>query len=95
MFKAIGRYLRAAGYFFTGRIDKARQALESDPNVILATYDQVIDTKRGRTNDVKAAVAQIMHQQEKKKLEIQDLRKQVQRHKELMSGALIVTKKHI
>ena len=45
MFRAIGRYFRALGYLVTGRIDKARQTLMANPNVMRATYDQVIHDK--------------------------------------------------
>ena len=51
MWNALGRYFTAIGYLFTGRIDKARQALETDPNVVRATYDDVIREKKGRIQE--------------------------------------------
>ena len=67
MFKAIGRYMRAIGYLFTGRIDDARRALSTNPAVVKATYDRVIEEKTKRIHQYKEAVGAMIAQEEKKK----------------------------
>ena len=70
MFRAIGRYFRALGYLLTGRIDRARQALMTNPDVMRATYDQVIRDKTGRIHQYKDAVASMIAQEEKKRNQV-------------------------
>ncbi len=93
MFRAIGRYFTALGYLFTGRIDKARQALETDPNVIRATYDDVVREKKNRIQEFMAAVATLIRQQESKKAEKARLEDELKRHEAVMAGALAMARK--
>ena len=67
MFRAMGRYLRAVGYLFTGRIDQARRVLNTNPAVVQATYDRVIEEKTKRIHQYKEAVGAMIAQVEKKK----------------------------
>lgn len=48
MFKALGRWLKAVGYLFTGQIDAARRTLDANPHVVRARYDSVITEKTQR-----------------------------------------------
>ncbi len=66
MFKAMTRYLTAIGYLLTGRIDSAREALDSDPHVMRAKFDEIILQKTARIQDYKRAVAALMAQMESK-----------------------------
>ena len=64
MFKAIGRYLRAFGYLITGRIDAARKELSTNPYVVQATYDSVIEekTKGNLLVDESTMLANLLHE---------------------------------
>ncbi|MFC1597140.1 PspA/IM30 family protein [Planctomycetota bacterium] len=93
MFRAIGRYIRAIGYLVTGRIDKARRALMTDPNVIRATYDQIITEKKTRINQYKDAVAGMIGQEEKKKAKLKSLTEEIQQLERLKAGAAAMAKK--
>ncbi|MBN2021500.1 MAG: hypothetical protein JW809_01785 [Pirellulales bacterium] len=93
MFRAIGRYLRAIGYLITGRIDKARQVLMANPNVMRATYDQVIRDKTGRIHHYKDAVAGMIGQEEKKKSQIKSLTDEIDKLERLRAGAAAMAKK--
>jgi len=93
MFRAIGRWFRAVGYLFTGRIDKARQALMTHPDVIRATFDNVIDEKKKSINQYKDAVAAMIGQQEKKKDSLKSLTEEVEQLERMKAGAAAMAKK--
>jgi len=93
MFGAIGRYLRAIGYLLTGRIDRARMALSENPDVVRATYDQVINEKRSRIQQYKDAVGAMIAQEEKKSTELKRQTEEVTRLQKLKEGAAIAAKK--
>ena len=93
MFKAIGRYFRAVGYFFTGRIDKMRETLGSNPNVMAATYDEVIREKTRRIHQYKDAVAGMIGQEEKKRAALRSLTEETQQLERMKSGAAAMAKK--
>ena len=67
MFKAIGKYFQAFFYLITFRINKASETLRTNPGVMSATYDRIIDEKRGRINHYKDAIAAMIAQEESKK----------------------------
>lgn len=67
LFASIGKYFAAFGYLLTGRLDKARERLDTDPNVIRATMDGVIDGKKKSIGEMMDAVAEIINLQEAKK----------------------------
>jgi len=93
MFRAIGRWFRAVGYLFTGRIDKARQSLMTSPDVIRATFDNVIKEKKTRINQYKDAVAAMIGQQEKKKDTLKSLTGEVEQLERMKAGAAAMAKK--
>ena len=93
MFRAIGRYMRAIGYLITGRIDKARRALMTDPTVVRATYDQIIQEKKSRINQYKDAVAGMIGQEEKKKAKLKSLTEEIQQLERLKAGAAAMARK--
>ena len=57
MFRAIGRYFRALGYLLTGRVDQARRAVSTNPAVVQATFDNIIQEKKKRLSQYKDASA--------------------------------------
>lgn len=87
MFRAIGKYIRAVGYLFTGRIDRARQELSKNPYVVQATYDRVITEKKQRIQQYKDAVSRMIAQQEKKAARVRQLTDEVNRLEKLKEGA--------
>lgn len=93
MFSAIGRYLRAFGYLITGRIDSARQAVSSNPAVVRATYDKVIQEKKNRIHQYKDAVGAMIAQVEKKKSQLKRLTTEMARLKKLRDGAAAMARK--
>jgi len=66
MFKAIGRWIKAVGYLLTGQIDSARRVLDTNPHVIRAKYDAIVEEKIARIHQYKQAVAGLIAQEEKK-----------------------------
>jgi hypothetical protein len=93
MFSAIGRWFRAFGYLITGRIDKARRALMSNPDVVRATYDQVIADKRSHIIQYKDAVAAMIGQEEKKKAALKSLTEEIQKLERMKAGSAALAKK--
>ncbi len=87
MFRAIGKYFRALGYLITGRINKAREALDMNPAVMSATYDNVIEEKRKRLTQYKDAVSAMIAQEETKKEKLSALTQEIQKLEQLKSGA--------
>ena len=87
MFRAIGKYFRALGYLVTGRIDKARKTLSTNPHVVQATYDRVVREKKARLQQYKDAVAKMIAQQEKKSHKLKQLTEETQRLEQLKEGA--------
>lgn len=93
MFKAIGRYFRAIGYLLTGRIDESRRALSTNPAVVQATYDNVIQEKTKRIHQYKEAVGAMIAQEEKKKTALKKLTEDVERLRKLRDGAAAMARK--
>jgi chromosome segregation ATPase len=93
MFKAISRYFRALGYLVTGRIDEARRTLGTNPAVVQATYDRVLEEKTKRIHQYKEAVGGMIAQVEKKKSALKQLTEDVQRLTKLREGAAAMARK--
>ncbi|MCM8531723.1 MAG: hypothetical protein NE330_11220 [Lentisphaeraceae bacterium] len=90
MFKAIGRYFRALGYLLTGRVNKMSETLREEPEVIAATYDNIIADKKSRINEYKDAIGKMVAQQESKKLKVKTLSEEISKLEKLKAGALKV-----
>ncbi|MCA9265184.1 MAG: hypothetical protein KDA60_15090 [Planctomycetales bacterium] len=93
MFKAIGRYFRALGYLMTGKVDRARQTLNTNPDVVRATYDRVIEEKKARIHQYKEAVGAMIAQEEKKKSTLKQVTEDVERLTKLRDGAAAMARK--
>ena len=87
MFRSIWRLFKAFGYLITGRFDKARTALMTNPNVMQANYDEIIRTKVGRLTTMKDAVSGLVAQQEQKVASLKQLTNEIQEHERLKAGA--------
>ena len=93
MFRAIGRYFRAIGYLFVGKIDAARMALSTSPDVVRATFDNIIGEKRKRIQQYKDAVGAMIAQQEKKTAELKRQSEDVVKLQKLKQGAAAMARK--
>jgi chromosome segregation ATPase len=93
MFKAMGKYVRAVFYLVTFRIDKASETLRTNPGVMSATYDRIIDEKRSRINQYKDAIAAMIAQEESKKQKLKQLTEEIEKLQKLKSGAAAKARK--
>lgn len=85
--RSVGRWFKALGYLLTGRLDSAREALDTNPHAIKARFDQIIRDKVGRIQEYKKAVASLVAQQEKKIAQVKTLTDEVSRLENLKTGA--------
>jgi phage shock protein A len=95
MFGAIGRWLKAMMYLFTGRLDAARRALDTNPHVVRAKYDDIIREKVSSIHTYKQAVAGLIAQQEGKMAKVKTLTAEVERLERLKAGALAKAKQSV
>ena len=95
MFKAIGRWIKAVGYLLTGQIDSARRVLDTNPHVIKAKYDAIVEDKIERIHQYKQAVAGLIAQEEKKLSKIKQLTTEVENLERLKAGALAKAKQTV
>ena len=95
MFKAIGRWIKAVGYLLTGQIDSARRVLDTNPHVIKAKYDAIVEDKIERIHQYKQAVAGLIAQEEKKLTKIKQLTSEVENLERLKAGALAKAKQTV
>lgn len=95
MFGALGRWIRAVGYFVTGNLDAARRALDVNPHVVRAKYDEIIVEKTKRIQQYKQAVAGLIAQQEMKLAKVKTLSEEVQKLEKLKAGALAKAQKEV
>ncbi len=85
---AIWRYVKSFLYLITGQIDKSRRALDSNPNVMKAKFDDIIKSKVDQIHTYKQAVATLIAQQEKKMAKVKALTQDVRKLENLKAGAL-------
>jgi len=93
MFRSIGRWFRAVGYFLSGNIDASRRNLDTHPHVMAARYDDVVREKTARFHQYKQAVAALIAQQEGKIQTAKRLTEELRKLELLKSGALAKAKK--
>ena len=94
MFRAIGRYFRALRYLLTGRVDQARRALiSSNPGVVQATFDDIIQEKKSRISQYKDAVGGMIAQEEKKKTTLKRITSEIEKLTKLRDGAAAMARK--
>ncbi|MGN6548149.1 MAG: hypothetical protein ACTHK7_24145 [Aureliella sp.] len=93
MFKAVSRYFRALWYLMTFRVDKAGDTLRTNPGVVSANYDRIIEEKRQRLGQYKDAVSAMIAQEESKKEKLRELTEEIDKLEKLRSGAAAKAKK--
>lgn len=69
-FSELRKYFRVIGYAATGRMSKAREAWNTNPDVIRATMDEGIGKAKKRIDGMLDAVSEILTIQEGKKAEL-------------------------
>ena len=92
---AVWRYVKSFLYLITGQIDKARRAVDSNPNVMRAKFDDIIKSKVDQIHTYKQAVATLIAQQEKKMAKVKSLTNEVQKLENLKAGALAMAKQAV
>jgi len=95
MLGAIGRFFKAVGYLFTGRMDKYRETVMKNPQAMRAAYNDVVAEKKGRIHQYKEAVAGMIAQREKKKARLQQLTADIERLERLKAGARAKAQKRV
>ena len=95
MIGALFRWVKAFGYLVTGRIDSARRALDTDPHVVKAKFDEIIQDKTSRIQQYKQAVAGLIAQQENKLAKVKNLTDEINRLESLKTGALAKAKQSV
>lgn len=93
MFKAIFRWLKAAGYFLTGNVDSATKELNKSPKAIKAKYDSIIKDKISRIQDYKEALSGLIAQKDIKANRVKKLIEECENLERLKLGSLAKAKK--
>ena len=92
---SIGRFFKALGYLFTGRMDKYRETVMKDPVAMRAAYNDVVAEKKKSIHQYKEAVAGMIAQREKKKARLEQLTADIQRLSRLKAGAQAKAQKRV
>jgi chromosome segregation ATPase len=82
------KLIRSFFYLITGRMDKMREGVESNPTVVKAKYEAIVKDKITRAKSFMEAVAGLMATEETKKSKITSLTKEVENLTKLQNGAL-------
>lgn len=88
VFGAFGRWLKAIGYLFTGRVDSARKVLDSNPHVMNAKYDEMIRNLSVKIKQFVDAAAKVSAFSAKKKAALLVNAVEVEKLHKLQSGAM-------
>lgn len=84
---AISRWFKALGYLLTGRLDAARETLDSNPYAVRAKFDDIIREKVKRLQQYKSAVATLVAQEERRLTTLNEITADVERIENLKAGA--------
>ena len=95
MFGAIARWFKAVGYLLTGQIDSARRVIDTNPHVVRAKYDQIVQDKINQIHIYTQTVASLIAQQENKLAKVKRLTEEVQQLERLKAGALAKAKQMV
>jgi len=85
--RAISNWFKSLMALFTGKVDGAREGLDTNPTVIKAKYDEIIREKMKSIHQYKKAVAALVAQEEKKVQTVKRLSSEVQKLEALKAGA--------
>jgi hypothetical protein len=77
MFSSFFKVLRAFGYLITGRLNKFKETLNTNPAVVAASFDAIVESKKKTIKEYEDAIAQIMTQEEKYLLDLKKLNEQL------------------
>lgn len=93
MFRAISRWIRACLYLLTGQIDSARETLDSNPVVMRAQGDQIIEAKKVQIDQFIKAVSEMTMLKEKKVVELKRESIALAKLEDQKAGAIAMAKK--
>lgn len=85
--RSIGNWFKSLMALFTGKVDGAREGLDSNPTVVKAKYDEIIRDKMKSVQQYKKAVASLVAQEEKKLQQVKQLSADTERLENLKAGA--------
>jgi phage shock protein A len=91
--RAIWSWIRAFGYLMTGQINEARKSLDSNPIVMRAKYDEIVEEKKRSVQQFMGAVAQLMTQREMKALKLRTTTDEIVALERQKAGAIAMAKK--
>lgn len=92
LLSALGRWMKAIGYLFTGRIDEARKAIDANPNVMNAKYDEMIRTMQGNISKYVDAASKVSAHVAKKQNELSRTNKEIEETERFRTGAVTIAK---
>lgn len=92
LLSAIGRWVKAIGYLFTGKIDQARKSVDANPNVMNAKYEEMIRDMQGRISQYVNAAAKVSAHGAKKKNELERTNKEIEETQRYRDGAVAIAK---
>ena len=93
--RSIGNWIKALGYLLTGRLDAAREVLDTNPHVVRAKFDEIIRDKVSRIQQYKTAVSSLVAQQEKKIHQVKQLSGEIGKLENLKTGAAAKAKQKV
>jgi len=83
----MGRFFRTLFYYISGQFIWGAKALEKDPHVIEAKFDNMLSKYRERLRVVKDAVGGVVALREQRKMDLERLNAQETEYEETMQGA--------
>ena len=57
--RSLTNWLKALGYLLTGRLDSAREVLDTNPHVVRAKFDDIIRDKISRIQHVSVVLQKV------------------------------------
>jgi RAB protein geranylgeranyltransferase component A len=92
LFSALGRWAKAFGYLLTGRVDQARKAIDANPHVMNAKYDEMIRTMQGKITQYINAASTVSAHVARKEIELARVNKEIEETERFRTGAVTIAK---
>lgn len=92
LLSALGRWAKAIGYLLTGRVDQARKAIDANPHVMNAKYDEMIRTMQGKITQYVNAASTVSAHVARKENELARTLKEIEETERFRTGAVTIAK---
>jgi len=92
MFRAIKRVIRAIGYLLVGKLDKAADALYTNPDAMRGGYQKVIEEKTKHAQEYMDAVASKVESKNEKMARLERLNADATKLSDIINGAKVKAK---